>query len=185
MKSARLGPYAYVLTAEERQRIKRRARQLWRMSGGATLTWWPTTFAMLVILALWLLLAMSGRVTPHASQIALMFGVAAFFAGKNLHHWEIERVYARADARWSAGELAEDREFSVAADDAIVAVEGRSHKTEIGWDNFVRVEEAAGLVWLDMSNFQSVVVAARAFPDAEQRAAFVALARAKIKPADA
>jgi hypothetical protein len=185
MDSARLGPYNYVLTAQELESVRRRARRRWRASGGATLSWGPTILALLVIFGLWLWLATSGAVSPSASQFALMFAVAAFFTGKWLHQWEIERAYARVEADWSARELAEGPQRSVAIEDAFVAVERHTHKAQIGWDNFTGVEDSAGLVWLWMSNFQSVVVAARAFPDAERRAAFVSFARAKIKPAGA
>jgi hypothetical protein len=182
MDSARLGPYAFVLTPEELAIVRRRARHRWRMSGGPTLGRWPMILALLALVGVWLLLVTGGVLAPRPSQIALMFAVAAFFAGRWLHQWEVDRAFARADAQWSGRQRPEDRELSVAADDAIVSVDGRTHKTEIGWDNFTNVGEAAGLVWLEMVNFQSVVVAERAFADAQQRAAFLALARAKIKP---
>src|ERR1700755_698123 len=109
MDAARLGPFNYVLTAEELRAVKAQARRRWRASGAPKLNWLPTVVAMVLLLGAWFWLAMSGAVSPRASQIALIFGVAGFFTGKWLHHWEIERAYVRADAQWSARELAVGR----------------------------------------------------------------------------
>ena len=180
MDSTRLGPFAYVLSEEERTKIQRRVRLLWRTSG-ATLGWWPTTIALAVILGVSLWLTLAGAMTAHSSQIALLFGVASFFAGKWLHQWEIERAYERAQAKWR-GEASSNDQFSIAIDDAIIAVEAPKFKAQYRWEAFVKLEETGGLIWFWSPRFRALVVSERAFPDPDQRAAFLAFARARIKP---
>jgi hypothetical protein len=176
-----LEPYDFVLTKEERANFRRLATHRWRTSGAA-LSWWPTVAALAVILVAWLWLALSGAVAPRASQIALMFGVGSYFLGKWLHHWEIERAYARTAA---ASEAKDDGRRIVVIDEAFVAAETRTIKARYSWENFVAVEEAAGMAVLWMTPLHAVVVPIRAFTNAQQRAAFLALARGKIKPPQA
>ena len=178
MDSAHLGPYDFVLTMEERANFRRLARHRWRTRGG-TLGWRPTVGALALIIAAWLWLALSGAVAPHASQIALMFGVGSYFLGKWLHHWEIERAYARIAA---AGEAADDGRRTVVIDEAFVGAETGTIKAQYRWENFVALEEAAGMVVLWTKQLQAVVVPVRVFANAEQRAAFLALARGRINP---
>jgi hypothetical protein len=184
MDSARLGPYTYTLTDDERAKVRRRVRWLWRSEGGATLGWLPTLVALLVILGVSLWLAIAGAMNAHSAEVALMFGVASYFTGKWLHQWEIERAYDRAEAKWRA-EASRDDPFSIAIDDTIVVVEAPAFKAQYRWENFTKVEETAGLVWLWMPRFRALVVSERAFSDPGRRAAFLALARAKIKPGPA
>jgi hypothetical protein len=172
-----LGPYDFVLTTEERANFRRLARHRRRRRGG-TLGWWPTVAALAFILAAWLWLALSGAVAPHASQIALMFGVASYFLGKWLHHWEIERAYARIAA---VSEAADDGRRTVVIDEAFVGAEARTIKAQYRWESFVEVEEAAGLALLWTVQFQAVVVPIRVFANAQQCAAFLTLVRGKIK----
>lgn len=92
--------------------------------------------------AAWLWLALSGAGAPHASQIALAFGVGSDFLGA----WRQAR-YRR--------------------------------------DNLVELEEAAGMIVLWMTQRHAVAVPVRVFANVEQRAAFLAFARGKIKPSQA
>ena len=177
MDSAHLGPYDFVLTKEERTNFRRLTRHRWRTRGG-TLDWWPTVAALAAIFVAWLWLALSGVVAPHASQIALMFGVASYFLGKWLHHWEIERAYAHIAA---ASEAADDGRRTIVIDEAFVGGETRTINVQYRWESFVEVEEAAGMAVLWTTQFHAVVVPIRVFATAEQRAAFLALARRKIK----
>jgi hypothetical protein len=181
MDSAHSGSYDFVLTTEERANFRRLTRHRLHTRGGA-LGWWPTVAALAAILAAWLWLALSGAVAPHASQIALMFGVASYFLGKWLHHWEIERAYARIAA---ANEAADDGRRTVVIDEAFVGAEARAIKAQYRWESFVEAEEAVGLALLWTTQFQAVVVPLRVFADAGQRAAFLAFARDKIKPPQA
>jgi hypothetical protein len=180
MDSARLGPYSYVLTDEERTRIQRRVRLLWRTSG-ATLGWWPTIIALAVILGVSLWLTLAGAMTAHSSEVALLFGVASYFTGKWLHQWEIERAYAQAQAKLRR-ETSSDDQFSIAIDDAVIAVETPKFKAQYRWESFIKIDGTAGLIWFWLPRFRAVVVSERAFPDSDQRAAFLAFAHARIKP---
>jgi hypothetical protein len=177
MDPEKLGPYSFALTNEEREIHRKRAAQRWRASGATTLGWWPMVIALALILAVWLLLAIGGLINPASSQFALMFGVAAFFVGKWLHQWEVERAYARMDAQWRKADAASHIEMSVAVDETQVAIEGR-----YDWSQFVDCEDDSDLIWLWMSRNQAAIIPARALPDPEQRAALLAFLRARINP---
>lgn len=181
MDPALLGPYDFVLTQEERANFRRLAKHR-SQTNGVALSWWPTVAALAVILSAWFWLALSGAIAPRASQIALMFGVGSYFLGKWLHHWEIERAYARTAA---ASEAEDDGRRIVVIDEAFVGAETPTIKARYSWENFVAVEEAAGMAVLWMTQLHAVVVPIRAFTNAEQGAAFLAFARGKIKPAQA
>ena len=178
MNAEHSGPYDFVLTKEERENFRRLTRYRQRTTG-QTLSWQPTIAALVVIFAAWLWLALSGAVAPGASQIALMFGVGSYFLGKWLHHWEIERAYARLAA---ISEAADDGRRIVQIGEAFVRAETRMIKAQYSWENFVEVEEAAGMAVLWMRQLHAVVIPIRAFANAERRAAFLALARSNIKP---
>jgi len=111
-----------------------------------------------------------------------MFGVASFFTGKWLHQWEIERAYDRAEAKWR-GETSRDGQFSIAMDDTIVTVEARAFKAQYRWENFTKVEEMAGLVWLWMPRLRALVVSQRAFPDPGAAPPFLPSPAPKSSPA--
>jgi YcxB-like protein len=178
------GPFAYVLTEDELTFLLQRTTQRWRASQ-EQLTWTPTIVALAVILSASLGLAIGGVVSPHSSQVALMFGVASYFAGFWLHHWQLERAADKARADWRNRELASGIQRTIVIDATGVGADRQSIKARYGWDNFTAIEESGGLVILWASHNQAVVVPTRAFPDPAQHAAFLALARAKIAPVKA
>jgi hypothetical protein len=171
MKAPQPNRLNFVLTEEEHAIYQKRARQRWRSV--ATLSWLPTIIALLAILSISLFLTIAGVVDPSASQLALMFGVASYFLGKWLHHWENERAYAREVKRHLSS--AESPRVSIAFEDALVRTEG-----QYDWRRFVEFEDRAGLIWLWLSVNQAAIIPARVFADSEQRAALLGLLNEKI-----
>jgi hypothetical protein len=170
------GPYSFLLTKQEGETRSRRGKQRWR-SFATRLSWAPTLLALTAIPMVSLLLAILGAISPSGSQVALMFGVASFFLGKWLHQWESERAHAKTEAKWREAGADRLAPTTIAVSETEVTVEAR-----YDWAQFLDVEESADLLWLWMTPSWAAVLPARAFPDAERRAAFATFVRAKINP---